>query len=145
MALIFLSPIHKASRQISLYMEEAMRGSAVSPQEGPILSYMNSYAPCPISQLVRVFGIKQSTLTSLLDRLESRGYISRSINPEDRRSFLVSIEPPGRALAEQIGGIVERLEKDLLAAVDEDQLRGFQSVMKAIEQVTHATVRERSA
>ena len=61
--LIFLSPLHKATRQVSLWFEEQMADMDLSPQEGHVLSYLNAYAPCPISELVRVFGLKQSTLT----------------------------------------------------------------------------------
>ena len=71
----FLSPIHKANRQVSLYFEEQMVDMELSPVEGHIVSYLKSYAPCPISELVRVFGLKQSTMTSMLDRLEQRRLI----------------------------------------------------------------------
>ena len=48
MALLFLSPIHKASRQIGIYFEEALKGSDQSPFEGHLLSYLRSYAPCAL-------------------------------------------------------------------------------------------------
>ena len=73
MALEFLSPLHKASRQISMYLEANTKELGVSPLEGHILTYLRKYAPAPINELVRVFGIKQSTFTSLLDRLEKVG------------------------------------------------------------------------
>jgi DNA-binding MarR family transcriptional regulator len=141
MPLTFLSPIHKANRQIGLYMEAAMSEFEVSPQEGHILSYLRGYGPCPIAELVRVFGIKQSTLTSLLDRLEGHGLVLRAINPSDRRSFLVSLTSPGVDLAVRIAALVARLESDLSAAVSSGNLKGFQAVMHAIEEVTQITVR----
>ncbi|HEX2642293.1 MAG TPA: MarR family transcriptional regulator, partial [Thermoanaerobaculia bacterium] len=75
MALDFLSPLHKASRQISVYLESHTRELGVSPAEGHVLTYLRSYAPTPIGDLVRVFGIKQSTFTSMLDRLEEAGFV----------------------------------------------------------------------
>ncbi len=74
MALDFLSPLHKASRQLSVYLESQTRDLGVSPSEGHVLTYLRRYAPAPIGELVRVFGIKQSTFTSLLDRLERAGW-----------------------------------------------------------------------
>jgi DNA-binding transcriptional ArsR family regulator len=87
MPLEFLSPLHKASRQITVYLEAHTRELGVSPGEGHFLSYLRSYSPAPVGELVRVFGIKQSTFTSLLDRLEKAGLIRREMNPGDRRSF----------------------------------------------------------
>ena len=91
MALKFLSPIHKSTRQIELYLEGRMAELGVSNPEGHLLSYLASYAPCPVGDLRRVFGYKGSTLTSMLDRLERRGLITRGAHPGDRRSFLVEL------------------------------------------------------
>ena len=100
MALDFLSPLHKASRQISVYLESRTRELGVSPLEGHVLTYLRSYAPASIRDLVRVFGVKQSTFTSLLDRLERGGLVRRTINPDDRRSFLVHITDQGARAGE---------------------------------------------
>jgi DNA-binding MarR family transcriptional regulator len=142
MALSFLSPLHKASRQISMYLEARTGELGVSPSEGHILTYLRSYAPTPVGELVRVFGIKQSTFTGILDRLEQTGFIRRELNPEDRRSFLIHITDEGRDLAERINGLLEKLEEDILRRVSERDVKGFQAVMKAVEEVTRVRLRE---
>ena len=143
MALLFLSPLHKATRQISLYMEARMQDLDVSPREGHVLSYLLSYAPAPVAELARVFGLKSSTMTSMLDRLEKGLFIVRVSNPRDRRSYLVRLTRPGRRLAGRIQGIVEALETELCRNVGRRELQGFQAVMTAVERVTQITVRER--
>jgi DNA-binding MarR family transcriptional regulator len=137
----FLSPIHKASRQIGVYFERRLEDLDVSPQEGHLLSYLRSYAPCPISELVRVFGLKQSTLTSMLDRLERRALIRRAINDEDRRSFLIRLTRKGRLLAERINKIVDRLERRLRGMVNARDMAGFAAVMSAIDELTQVKLR----
>ena len=137
----FLSPIHKANRQVSLYFEEQMVDMELSPVEGHTVSYLKSYAPCPISELVRVFGLKQSTMTSMLDRLEQRRLIVRTLNPDDRRSFLVKITRQGQAMAKKIQKTAEHLEVRLGERVSERDIRGFHSVMAAIDQLTQMDVR----
>jgi DNA-binding MarR family transcriptional regulator len=143
LALLFLSPLHKATRQIGLYMEVRMRDLDVSPREGHLLSYLRSYAPAPVSELARVFGLKSSTLTSMLDRLEKGRFILRVSNPRDRRSYLVKLTRSGHRLAERVQGIVEALEAELRRNVNRRELQGFQAVMAAVERVTNITVRER--
>ena len=113
MALEFLSPLHKASRQISMYLEARTRALGLSPLEGHILTYLRTYAPAPVGELVRVFGVKRSTLTSLLDRLEKSGLVRREINPDDRRSFLVHISAQGRELTGRVNRLLEGLEADI--------------------------------
>jgi MarR family transcriptional regulator, transcriptional regulator for hemolysin len=106
MALDFFSPLHKASRQLSVYLEARTGELGVSPTEGHVLTYLRGYAPAPIGELVRVFGIKQSTFTSILDRLEGAGLVRRELNPGDRRSFLIHITDEGVALAGRLNGLL---------------------------------------
>lgn len=143
MALDFLSPLHKASRQISVYLEAHTRELGVSPAEGHLLTYLRSYTPAPIGELVRVFGLKQSTLTSMLDRLEEAGFVRREINRDDRRSFLIRISDAGRELADRLNKILEILEEEIRERVSSRDLKGFQAVMSAVEEVTRVRLRER--
>jgi DNA-binding MarR family transcriptional regulator len=143
MPLDFLSPLHKASRQISVYLEAHTRELGVSPVEGHLLSYLRSYSPAPIGELVRVFGIKQSTFTSLLDRLEKAGLLRREMNPGDRRSFLIHITDAGRELAERLNRVVETLEDEIRERVSARDMDGFRAVMAAVEEVTRVHLRER--
>ncbi|MFP5289264.1 MAG: MarR family winged helix-turn-helix transcriptional regulator [Thermoanaerobaculia bacterium] len=143
MPLDFLSPLHKASRQISVYLEAHTRELGLSPVESHFLSYLRSYSPAPIGELVRVFGIKQSTFTSLLDRLEKAGLIRRETNPGDRRSFLIHITDSGRELAERLNAFLEVFEGEIRERLGEGDLEGFRAVMAAVEEVTRVRLRDR--
>jgi MarR family transcriptional regulator, organic hydroperoxide resistance regulator len=143
MALEFLSPLHRASRQITLYLEERTRDLGVSPLESHVLTYLRKYAPAPVGELVRIFGVKQSTFTSLLDRLERAGLVRRELNPADRRSLLVHITDRGRDLAGRLNRMLEKLEDDLRSRLRRPEVKGFHAVMAALEDVTRVRVRER--
>lgn len=43
----------------------------------------------PINELAKKTSLGKSTLTSMLDRLESSGYLSRIPSPDDRRTILI--------------------------------------------------------
>ena len=143
MALEFLSPLHKASRQITMYLEDQTRELGVSPLEGHVLTYLRKYAPAPVGELVRVFGVKQSTFTSLLDRLERDGLVRREPNPADRRSFLIHLTERGRGLTARLNRLLVKLEDDIRARLRRAEANGFHAVMAAVEDVTRVQVRER--
>ena len=143
MALEFLSPLHKASRQIGLYLERPLERSGLTPAEGHLITYLNSYAPASIGELLRVFGIKQSTFTSMLDRLENAGLVRREMNPGDRRSFLIHITDQGRARAEQSNRVLLDLEEAIRSRVTPRDVEGFHAVMRAVEEITQVRLRER--
>ena len=146
MALQYLSPIHKARRQISLFLEPRCAALGVSPAEGHLLSYLASYAPCSIAEILRVFGRRPSTMTSMLERLERRSLLSREPDPEDRRSVQVRLTREGKVVAERINRLVRELEERIGTRVRPTQLAGFRSVMGAVAAATGIQVRkERSS
>ena len=108
-----------------------------------MLTYLRSYSPASIRDLVRVFGVKQSTFTSLLDRLEEAGYARRTINPDDRRSFLVHITDRGSELAARVTRLLRSLEDDLHHRVQGRDFKGFQVVMRAVDEITQVRLRDR--
>lgn len=140
-----LSPIHRASRQVALAMESQCRELEVVPEEGHLITYLASYGPASVGEIRRVFGLKASTLTSMLDRLEDRGLLERTLNPEDRRSFLVDLLPKGRETASILRSQIEALEDDILGRLSDRDLLGFRAVVDAIATVTRISVREEPA
>lgn len=136
----YLSPIHKAARQIGGYFERELAGSGIAPQEGHILTYLRSYAPCPVGELVAVFGLRGSTATSVLDRLEERGLVARVDNPDDRRSFLLELSSEGKRLADHVQQFVDRLEADIQRHISGGDEEGFNAVMAAVAAATNVTI-----
>jgi DNA-binding MarR family transcriptional regulator len=140
MALLYLSPIHKATRQVSMYVEEACSEVGLSATEGHVLSYLRSYSPAPVSEFHRVFGLKRSTLTGVLDRLEQRGLLEREPSTRDRRAIMVRLTERGRGHADRVQQVLEALEAAISARVGSADLRGFLAVMSALAAATGVEV-----
>jgi len=69
----FLSPLHKANRQLSLYLEGRLDDLGTSPQEGHLLTYLHRYAPATVGELVRVFGLIQCGAAKYVEAVTLRG------------------------------------------------------------------------
>jgi DNA-binding MarR family transcriptional regulator len=137
-----VSPVHKAKRQLEEFMLDASREVGVEPSEGHLLSYTTLYGPCPVSELSRVFGLKPSTLTGTLDRLEVARLLVREPNAEDRRSFLVRVTAEGAHVATRLRKRLEDLEEEVARRVTKRDLAGFDVVMKAVGDITQVQLRE---
>ena len=136
----FLSPIHKATRQIGSYLEPRCAQAGVSNREGHLLSYLRSYEPVTIGGVLRVFGERPSTVTSMLDRLASQGLIRRAPGKEDRRQVVLTLTAKGRASADRLRRCLADFEAKIRADMDPRDLQGFQAVLDAIARVTTADV-----
>jgi len=75
---------------------EARLDANVSSGEAVLLGVLRDES-LTMSGVMQALHIKASTATSLVSRLETAGLVSRSRNPADRRSFLVTITPAGEA------------------------------------------------
>ena len=67
--------------------------------------------PASVQQLHLATGRRRSTLTSVLDRLEKRRLLKRTIDPADRRSFRIVPTGPGRRMARRMKARLDRLAK----------------------------------
>lgn len=136
-----ISPLHKANRQLSICIGSLFHHHDLLPGDAHVLSYLQLYAPCPIAELIRVFGHRKPTMTSLLDRLEKRRLIARTLNPKDRRSFLVKVTKHGDKTALAARRCVDLLDARIAKKVGSKELKAFNRVMNAVAEITGVDVR----
>lgn len=87
-----------------------------------------------VRQLSAATGTKPSTLTSILDRLEQRGYLARELDAQDRRSFRIALTERGADVAGRISDAIAHLESRALAGLSASDIAGFHAVMSALEE-----------
>jgi DNA-binding MarR family transcriptional regulator len=85
-----------------------------------------------ISQLGAAVGSKPTTLTSVLDRLERRGHLTRTTRAGDRRSVLIELTESGRETAAHISRTLADLERRALDGLPSEAVAGFYSVLDAL-------------
>ena len=87
-----------------------------------------------VRQLSERTGTRASTLTGLLDRLENRGYLTRELDPADRRSFRLPLTEAGRAVATRVLTAIADLERDALSRLSATQIAGYHAVISALQE-----------
>lgn len=85
-----------------------------------------------VSQLGAAMGTRPTTLTSVLDRLERRGHITRSMRTDDRRSVLIELTESGQASAAVILRVLVDIEDTALRGVARSKIANFRSVLEAL-------------
>lgn len=89
-----------------------------------------------VSELAVATGVRPTTMTSVLDRLEHRGLVSRGSVPGDRRAVLVELTPDGRRTASVIRRAVISLERHALAGLSADAIAGLRAGLAAMAEVS---------
>jgi DNA-binding MarR family transcriptional regulator len=138
-----ISPLHRASRQLGIHLEQRTRELGLSGPEGHLLAYLAYYGPCTVREIRSVFGHKPSTLTSVLDRLEDERLIVRQPQPGDRRTFRVATTRKGMNLGKEARRAAEQFESEVLRRVRKQDLEGFTTVLQALTDVTGIELRKK--
>ncbi len=142
MALRLVPPIHRATHRIGLYLA-GLREHGLSQGEAHILALLATSAPATIAELHRGLAHKRSTLTSILDRLVERGFITRAVGAADRRTFVITPTTKGRDVARRVHAHLADLEQAVARRVTPADLRGFMKVVSAVEDEAHKRTRPR--
>jgi DNA-binding MarR family transcriptional regulator len=142
MSLRLVPPIHRATHRIGLYLAD-LRDDGLSQGEAHILALLATSAPATIAELHRGLAHKRSTLTSILDRLADRGFITREVGADDRRTFVITPTAKGRQVARRVHRHLTDLEEAVGRRVTADDVKGFMKVVSAVEDLAHERTRPR--
>jgi DNA-binding MarR family transcriptional regulator len=126
--------LERATHLIGVWVERAVSGTRLTQAEAHVLAFLAAHDPCSINDLHRQFGHRRSTLTSLLDRLEARGWVRRGAHPASRRLVLVTLTDAGREIAVRVSTAVRNLEDRVRARAGASDLAAFQAVLHALEE-----------
>jgi DNA-binding MarR family transcriptional regulator len=136
MPLRLVPPIHRATHRIGLYLA-GLKDEALSQGEAHILALLATSGPATIADLHRGLAHKRSTLTSILDRLAARGFVTSAVGSADRRTFVVTPTAMGRRVATRVHRHLTDLERAAATRVSSDDIRGFMKVLAAVEDEAH--------
>ena len=128
--------LHRATHATLHALTTALADLDLPAADIDVLAILADGAGRTVGALATATATRPSTLTSLLDRLIRRGYIARELDPADRRSFLISLTPAGRAVAEHAAAAIADLERQALPTVTPAQRAGFHTVIDALTEVT---------
>jgi MarR family transcriptional regulator, organic hydroperoxide resistance regulator len=88
-----------------------------------------------ISELGASAGTRPTTLTSVLDRLERRGHITRGTRQGDRRVVVIELTASGRLTADTIRQTMDAVESRTLDGLPAETIAAFHTVLRALTAV----------
>lgn len=83
-------------------------------------------------------GKNKSVVMRMIDSLENKGLVKRTVNPEDRRENLLSITEKGELVVAEYHEIEKKLSYDLLKGIPAEKVAVFFDVVNIISQRTNS-------
>ncbi len=102
------------------------------PRTGPfILGGMANHG-ASAGELIVELGVTKQATSQLIDTLVLRGYLTREVNPADRRRLHVALTERGRAAASAVREGIADVNAELAAAVSAEDQRGLRRSLTAL-------------
>lgn len=126
--------LQRATHRTLHVLSAALSDLNLSAAEINALANLGHGGSLNVRQLSELTGTRASTLTGLLDRLENRGYLTRELDPGDRRSFRLPLTERGKATATRVLAAIADLERVALSGLSADQIAGYHAVITALQE-----------
>ena len=126
------------SRATTGVLDAAMTASGLTADEFAIYSVLIGTDGMTPSELARWMTAPLTSMSSYVKRFESRGHISRVVNPDDGRSYRIQLTPAGRAAHRAAGKlfqpVLDQVERslDLPTPTVRDALHSLHRALRAM-------------
>ena len=94
-----------------------------------LLSFKGRVSP---GEVAESFGVPKANVTSVIDRLVGKGLVSRQENPDDRRSYILSLTEEGRSQVERLREIGTARIKRVLERMPDEALASLRTGLESL-------------
>ena len=104
-----LTALRRVLRATELHSKEVAQSVGLTPVQLRLLKFIGECEAGNAKYLAVQMRVSQATVTALLDKLEQRDMIERTVSRYDRRQKMISLTPKGRQAIEEAPDPIQRL------------------------------------
>ena len=114
------------------HAEVGAAGSDVTPVQYAALVELRNRPGIDQATLAGLIAFDRTTIGGVVDRLASRGLLTRRVSEADRRARTLEITQEARALIERVEPAVAAAQRRMLEGLDEDEAREFLRLLRKL-------------
>lgn len=126
------------SRSVTAAIDAAVHPAGLTADEFAVYSLLRT-RPLTPTELAEWMAAPPTTVSSYVKRLEARGHVTRTANPDDRRSYRLSLTAAGRRAHQDAGARFA----PLLESVEARLGRSAPAVRRALNTLREAAAQAR--
>lgn len=97
-----------------------------------ILQYLNDHPELSQNEIAELVFKDNASLTRMIDLMVRKGFLRRSINPRDRRRFIIELTTKGKDILEKLGPVIVENRKKAFAGISEEELLQLEITLNKI-------------
>lgn len=124
----------KAYRAVRYFMADFLKKYDLTPMEWNLVGHVcdDSKKGSKTSELAEQFGVEISLMTNSINKLVSKGLVTRTADKRDRRAKAILITDSGTAMVESIETKLAEAMTEWLEEVEPESLAHYVSVLKTL-------------
>lgn len=114
----------------------------LSPIQIQILLFVKYHpdARCKVSHLAKEFNMTKATISDAVRALEQKGLIAKVAEPDDTRSYVILLTPPGEEVVRRTAGIGTPIVNSLSQLPDNQKIALLESLLEMIFRLQKAGI-----
>ena len=127
--------VNRASRRFESLAAQALSADELGFLEGLVLAaiFFDEPESTTPSQLAETFGTTRGNISHCVSSLEAKGFLQRTIDPADARSFRLTLKPQGRRSAQRVIRAFDKLQAEFEKEVGKSKLQETLAVIRKLE------------
>ncbi|WP_270180520.1 MarR family winged helix-turn-helix transcriptional regulator [Alkalihalobacillus sp. CinArs1] len=122
----------RATRSVTDQVKMDIQNHGLNPTEFAVLELLYHKGSQPLQQIGEKILLASGSITYVVDKLESKGYLKRNPCPNDRRITHAVVTDEGKALMDRIFPEHELKLQKIFAGLDESEKETAISLMKKL-------------
>lgn len=132
----YVEEIIKQFNHLKVQSRKTATHQKVGRGAGFVLTYLYNQDENVIpSEIGRQMNVSTPRVTAILNKLEAKNLIIRTISPEDRRNVFITLSEQGRQIVEEKKAQQEKNIQTLVERLKSDDVEAFIRVLKEIDTI----------
>lgn len=127
--------LHQQSTQIFAQRTQEA-GFDLTPVQYAALDAIHAHPGTDQSRVAELIGYDRATIGGVIDRLEKKGWVRRTVSDVDRRARVLTLTAQGDSIRLAVEPIVEDLQKDILLPLSDAEQEFFVHLTRQVVQHT---------
>ena len=121
--------LHQIS--VSIFSERMKQsGVDLTPVQFAALSALEAHPDVDQATLAGLIAYDRVTIGGVVDRLESKGLVSRKVSPQDRRARILRLSEAGQKTLTEVRPVVRALQRDILSGLGDADTAAFMELLR---------------
>jgi len=118
----------KAAQQVTRRARELLAPHGVTPVQYAVLKVLSGAEAMSGAEIGKRMVLDSASITGVLDRMESQGWVERKPNPTDRRAQLIVTTHNAKRLLPTLDNEMDRLNDEARSAIGDNEHAFYRSL-----------------